>query len=236
MFLLIATGVHVAIFIGFVETGQKGNDAPESAAPIVLQATDAELIAMVADWQTAPSVESRFKQPEQTMRPQQNPFETRTMPVRPMPQIPALPHASDRSLPQIDQSVIEQEKSTEDAEKAQDRPQRQASTQTRQGQQGGPAAQAARRAAIQEWGSRIRAQIARNQNLPSGVRKGTSATLVITVARSGALVQVGLAKSSGNGRFDRAALAAVKRAGRFPAAPDAITSSSETFTLPIRSR
>jgi protein TonB len=40
-------------------------------------------------------------------------------------------------------------------------------------------------------------------------------------------------KSSGDSRLDRAALDAVKRAGRFPAAPQGFSKATMTFDLPV---
>ena len=86
---------------------------------------------------------------------------------------------------------------------------------------------------LAEWGSQIRARIARRA--PSGAGRGT-AVVTITVSGNGALLGVRLAKSSGNARIDKLALAAVKQAGRFPAAPKSLGIARHSFRLPIKSK
>ncbi|WP_074221280.1 energy transducer TonB [Rhodovulum sp. ES.010] len=84
-----------------------------------------------------------------------------------------------------------------------------------------------------EWGGQIRTRIARG--VPRGAGSGT-AVVRLTVSADGGLVAVGLAKSSGNPRIDALALQAVRRAGRFPAAPAQLGLSQQSFTLPVQSR
>lgn len=103
------------------------------------------------------------------------------------------------------------------------------------GQAGGAqaaTADAGRQAKLQNvWGAKIRARVARRT--PRG--KGTGTVLVhLTVARSGQLLGSRIARSSGNAALDQAALAAVKRAGRFPPAPKQLALSQMSFSLPIR--
>ncbi|MBK1637013.1 TonB family protein, partial [Rhodovulum adriaticum] len=89
------------------------------------------------------------------------------------------------------------------------------------------------RALMAEWGARIRARIARG--VPRGAGRGT-AVVNLTVAADGRLVAVRLAQTSGDPRIDQIALAAVRRAGRFPAAPGELGLRQQSFTLPVRSR
>lgn len=103
------------------------------------------------------------------------------------------------------------------------------------GQAGGAqaaTADAGRQAKLQNvWGAKIRARVARRT--PRG--KGSGTVLVhLTVARSGQLLGSRIARSSGNAALDQAAMTAVRRAGRFPAAPKKLTLSQMSFTLPIR--
>lgn len=86
---------------------------------------------------------------------------------------------------------------------------------------------------LRSWGTQIRARIARRA--PRGEGRGT-AVVTITVSGSGALLGVSLAKSSGNPRIDKLALASVRQAGRFPAAPGKLGVGQHAFRLPIRSR
>ena len=61
-------------------------------------------------------------------------------------------------------------------------------------------------------------------------------TLTLRIWRDGTLNGLGVARSSGNQALDEAALTAVRRAGRFPAAPDGLRDASYAFNLPIRFR
>lgn len=90
-----------------------------------------------------------------------------------------------------------------------------------------------RKSLIASWGARIRAQVERRKRSPSGRAKGT-VVLRLNVSRTGQLRAVSVRKSSGNATLDNAAVAAVKRAGKFPAAPKQLTDSSYSFSLPVR--
>ncbi|MDB5665138.1 energy transducer TonB [Cypionkella sp.] len=84
------------------------------------------------------------------------------------------------------------------------------------------------------WGAAIRKKVNGRKSYPSAAKgaEGT-ATVRLSVSRSGALAGVSLVASSGNAALDKAALSAVSRAGSFPAAPAGLTDSSYNFTLPI---
>jgi len=86
---------------------------------------------------------------------------------------------------------------------------------------------------ITRWGGQIRARVARRA--PRGVGRGT-AVVTITVSANGALLGVRLAKSSGNPKIDKLAVAAVRNAGRFPAAPKALGLQKHSFRLPVTSK
>lgn len=85
------------------------------------------------------------------------------------------------------------------------------------------------------WGGQIRARIERRKTYPSSAGRAQGVVTVrLTVQRTGRLASVSVARSSGNAALDRAALQAVRRAGRFPAAPRGLGRASYSFTLPIR--
>ncbi|MBU2982639.1 TonB family protein [Lentibacter algarum] len=90
-----------------------------------------------------------------------------------------------------------------------------------------------RNSLLGKWGGQIRARVARRS--PRGVGRG-KAVVRITVSADGSLISARLAKSSGNNKIDKLALHAVKRAGRFPAAPKQLGISKHTFNLPIVSK
>ncbi|KPP83540.1 MAG: Periplasmic protein TonB [Rhodobacteraceae bacterium HLUCCO07] len=90
-----------------------------------------------------------------------------------------------------------------------------------------------RQSLMAQWGGQIRARVARRA--PRGAGRGT-AIVTISVSGNGALLAVNLAKSSGNPRIDRLAVAAVRNAGQFPAAPAELGVESHRFNLPVKSR
>lgn len=84
-----------------------------------------------------------------------------------------------------------------------------------------------------QWGAKVRARVSRQKRYPRGASGTGSVVLSITVARGGTVTAARIARSSGNPAFDQAALTAVSRAGRMPAAPSALTNASYSFNLPI---
>lgn len=93
------------------------------------------------------------------------------------------------------------------------------------------------RSARAEWGAAIRARIERQKRYPTAAgRTQGRVTVFLTVTRAGELAAARIATGSGNAALDAAALDAVRRAGRFPPAPAALTEASYSFTLPISFR
>lgn len=92
---------------------------------------------------------------------------------------------------------------------------------------------AAEARAVQVWGARIRSRIERRKRFPREMRGTAGAVVVrITVRDDGALLGASIARSSGQGAFDRAAMEAVQRAGRLPRAPRELRGGgSYTFSL-----
>jgi protein TonB len=91
-----------------------------------------------------------------------------------------------------------------------------------------------RRSLLATWGGAIRARVARALRRPAGARASGEVWLTLTVDRQGALLAVWVSGPSGNAALDRAALDAVRRAGRFPPAPAALDGASHVFDLPVR--
>ncbi|MEY8843169.1 TonB family protein, partial [Cribrihabitans sp. XS_ASV171] len=83
----------------------------------------------------------------------------------------------------------------------------------------------------QEWGAKILARIERAKRYPRGTNASGQVQLVLSVARSGQLLGVTARRSSGNAQLDQAALDAVRRAGRFPAAPSGLPGNSFAFSF-----
>jgi protein TonB len=91
----------------------------------------------------------------------------------------------------------------------------------------------ARKAAMADWGGRLRARIEGAKSYPAGTTAAGKVRLALTVAPSGQVLGVGVAQGSGDPTLDRAAVAAVTRAGRMPKAPDGLAETSYSFTLTV---
>ncbi|MFC3614184.1 TonB family protein [Lutimaribacter marinistellae] len=83
------------------------------------------------------------------------------------------------------------------------------------------------------WGAKIRARIERAKRYPRGTNASGQVSLAISIGRDGQLQGVSIRRSSGNGALDKAAVDAVRRAGRFPAAPKDLPGNSFAFSLAI---
>ncbi|MEM5521049.1 TonB family protein [Sulfitobacter sp. AS59] len=86
---------------------------------------------------------------------------------------------------------------------------------------------------VAAWGASIRAKIDRAKRRPRGGETGV-VTVVVSVGHDGALLNVGLARSSGQPELDAAAIAAVKRARRFSKAPKQLAKRNYKFRLEIQ--
>lgn len=86
-----------------------------------------------------------------------------------------------------------------------------------------------------QWGAQIRAGIERRKTYPAAAGRASGSVKVqIAVTRTGALSGVSVLHSSGNAALDGAAVQAVRRAGKFPAAPKGLEKPSYSFALTIR--
>ncbi|MBK1636893.1 energy transducer TonB family protein, partial [Rhodovulum adriaticum] len=84
-----------------------------------------------------------------------------------------------------------------------------------------------------EWGARILARVTRQHHYPRGSRAEGRALVELVVAANGQLLSARLVRSAGDASLDRAALAAVRRAAPFPAAPRGLGRPRDSFTLPL---
>ncbi|WP_207186908.1 energy transducer TonB, partial [Rhodovulum imhoffii] len=88
-----------------------------------------------------------------------------------------------------------------------------------------------------DWGRAILTRVSRSHRYPQGAvrdRMQGRALVELVVARDGRLVSVRLVQSTGAAVLDKAALAAVRGAGRFPPAPKGLTQGRYSFTIPLR--
>ena len=84
------------------------------------------------------------------------------------------------------------------------------------------------------WLRGASAKIQRNIRKPNIKETQTPGKIRVTISKSGRLVGVVLARSSGDARRDRAVLSGVKRSGRFKPAPKELTAPEYTFQLSFR--
>jgi periplasmic protein TonB len=101
----------------------------------------------------------------------------------------------------------------------------------------GGAADTGGRAAISSYFARVQAHLSRHRVYPPEARaSGVSgvARVVFSLGRDGRVLSVSLARGSGHGVLDRAALAMVRRAAPFPPFPSEIAASRLEMGAPIR--
>lgn len=85
-----------------------------------------------------------------------------------------------------------------------------------------------------QWGASIHNKIERSKRYPTAAAGQTGRVrLRITVARNGRLRNVVILRSSGIKILDRAALNAVRRAGRFARAPKGVTQQAHSFNVTL---
>lgn len=83
------------------------------------------------------------------------------------------------------------------------------------------------------WGAQIRSRIERGKRFPSGASGSGRVVVLITVSRSGSMLDYQIRTSSGSSAFDTSAMQAVARATRLPAAPPELTAPHYSFALPV---
>lgn len=99
--------------------------------------------------------------------------------------------------------------------------------------QGAGLSTAQRQSVLASWGGQIRARIERRKRAPRGAGGGV-VMLAISVSKDGGLIGVRVQRSSGSSTLDKAAIDAVKRVRKFPAAPKKFDRARADFSLPIR--
>lgn len=88
--------------------------------------------------------------------------------------------------------------------------------------------------AMGRWKSRIQGRIVRAMRPPEGLRGEVRLRLQVEIARTGALLSVRVAQSSGMPALDALCVAAVQRAAPFPPAPEALRDRAYVFPVPFR--
>ena len=85
-----------------------------------------------------------------------------------------------------------------------------------------------------QWGASVKGHIAGRAAPPRGVSGRVG--LVVSVATDGRIAGVGVARSSGDARADRAAAGAVQRVGRVPRAPGGLPPGTYRFAVALTLR
>jgi len=259
-FVALALALHLGAFLLWpTDIGGGPNGAGEGGFDVVsLAPADGALEAIVADWDRPPEI----AEPDAQAVPAQpqaeltvatevtpdaapdlpEPVDMR-LPTIPVPDAPPAPVASPPPPEKAPPPKVAKQQA---APAKAPRPPAPAQPAARAaGAGGGPVAgvngeasegslsPGARSSALAEWGGRIRARIERAKRSPQGGGAGR-VLLALRVARDGRLVSVSVVQSSGVAKVDDAALTAVRRAGRFPKAPQGLVDQSYDFTLPLR--
>jgi len=242
----LAAGLHLALFAGLP------GGAPDAAGnggegTLTLAGAAGAVEAMVAAWEAPPAVAkalaARAPGPEATPAP---PILTREAPRPVVADPPALlpepsrAAPSPRPAPEGPPPAPAAEAPVAPETKPRARPEQVAAGTGATGLRGtrGEAAVAglsdsARRSIVASWGAEIRARIEARKVHPEGLRASGRPVVRITVARSGALEDVRVVRSSRIAALDEAALRAVRGVGTFPAAPRDLDLARVSFDLPI---
>jgi protein TonB len=243
-----AVGLHLAVLGAFDAPG--GGEPAQAGAPsvVAMQAPDAALRALVADWE---------RPPELAAAPEVVPPAGAEAPELPVamaaPEMPAAPAAPTAALPERAPEVARDAVrrpaprpmarpadlvAVAPAERPVAEPARppapaaagSAGTAVRPAASGVPAAEAA--ALTRQLATAVRAAIARAQRYPAQARnRGITGKSVIrvTIGRDGGLRNLALVRSSGSDLLDAAAVASAQAVGRYPAAPADLPGASFTF-------
>jgi len=222
--------------------------APAAAQPPIPLPVPAPAIAEALTLPRSPAPRSAELRPE-PLPPQRPERQTRTTPPPQAPIAPPSPAAATPPRAEQPPPPPERKPDPEPAERIAKQAQpAQAASQAQRASGHGGAAQAGtggradvatlspgqRRSLVAAWGARIRTRIERAKRTPRGLRTGGRVVLRLQVDRAGALRGVTVRQSSGNPDLDAAAMQAVRRAGRFPAAPEGLDKPLYTFSLPVR--
>lgn len=105
------------------------------------------------------------------------------------------------------------------------------------GQTAAPDATRAKASLMARWGAEIRTRVERRKSYPAAAGGASGKTVLqLSVTAGGRLAGVGVLQSSGVAAIDRAAVGAVRRAGRFPSAPKGLDPGPHAFRLALTFR
>ena len=244
-----ALGVHLA---GFALWGWQAPSAGAQAAGaggtalVTIAPADAALAAVIDSWDRPPNTAPDL--------PERPPQVAEAAPDLPAPDLPAPEPDPASAKPTAPLQPKADAAPNPDAPGAQTRPKPRptppaapaAPAQQAAGQGGGAtageagsdAAATAETAAVADarlaWGAAIRARIEARKAYPRDGRGASgTVTLRLSVAGDGRLRGVEVIEGSGSPALDRAAVQAVRQAGRFARAPAEVGAEGARFTLPV---
>lgn len=244
LFLGAAAGLHLLAFsLISAPSGTAGAAGDGGEALITLAAAPARLAALIEAWETPPQITPdtpALHSPDQpqTDSPRAAPAQTRPT----LPDAPGLPQTDTARAPTLDTSPAK----PQPAPKPQPKPAAPSAAQKSagQGQTGSAGAAATKspslsqsqaRSLTAQWAGQILSRIERKKRFPPSARGRSGAvSLTLTVAANGTLQSAQISRSSGHAALDGAAMQAVQRAGRLPAAPAALGNGPFRLTLKIR--
>jgi protein TonB len=253
LFLLIAFGLHVAAFWAKPSDGAAASAGAGGNEVMTLVASPESYGDLINAWETPPDVAATgvANTPIALPRMLQNPDELDNAPVvqtAPPPPAPPAKPSSEIKPPPKPASKPKAEKPTQPSPpkkqpaQAASAPSKAATAAgtggksnagNRQTSSNSNLSKSEKQTLVSAWGASIRAKIDRAKRRPRGGQTG-AVTVVVSVAHNGALVNVGVSRSSGHPALDAAAVAAVKRARRFSKAPKQLAKTNYTFRLKIQ--
>lgn len=253
-FVAAAFAIHAALWLGLPRGGAPEGAGVGGAELMTLAGADGAVEAMVAAWDAPPSAVDAVV-PTGTVPPSvmetpgpvgaavsASDLRRQAQPAMPMPGAPeaAMPAPEPPQPPAPARAETRPDTPRAPENRPQARP-----SQLAEGEGGGAVrgrraetaeaslSDTARRSLVASWGAEIRARIEARKVHPRGIRESGRPVVRITVTRSGALESVSVVKSSRIAALDDAAVEAVRRAGRFPAAPGQLDLTRVSFDLPI---
>jgi len=256
MFLGAAFGLHVlALSFSSVPSGTAGAAGDSGTERVSLAASTASLTALVQQWDRPPEVTpaamERLQAPSSDGSMPQ--LSDAAAPARPTGSSTAPPMPRSATAPRLDMSPPAPKPAPEPATKpkTKTKPKSKSSTSSAgqkaagQGNTGlagqraksndASLSQAQTRRLTAKWAGQIVTRIERKKRYPSAARGRDGVVgLRLTLGRNGNLQAATITQSAGHSALDRAALSAVKRVGRFPAAPKGLAGARFSFNLKIR--
>lgn len=248
LFVPVAAGLHLAAF-GLAGDGAPGGGGTGAGGDsvVTLAAAAPQVQALVAEWQTPPAAAvapAAPLAPVSELAPVLDaPAPDRAPRAEPMPLSPPQPDlppavATASATPTPPTAQSSQPAPAPRPPKPAIAAQRAAGTGSGAvaGQAGSVSEPGRQKALSASWAAQIQAKVARAHRVPrEAVRAGLSgdALVRIVVGHDGRLRAATLVRGSGHAVLDRAALASIKRAGRFPAAPDGLARDSLSFDVPL---